>query len=288
MPSIGSYELHTIDCGRFKLDGGGMFGIVPKPLWERHTSVDDRNRIPLAMRCLLLAGDERVILIDTGIGETFSEKFADIYAVDYSETDLHTALTAAGFTAEDVTDVILTHLHFDHCGGCTRGTGDDAEIVFSNATFYVQQRHWEWATNSKARDRASFLEQNLAPLKASGQLELLDGPGELFPGVELLVVDGHTRGQHLVKVSDETSTLVFVADLIPTTAHFPELWNMAYDIAPLDTVNEKMGFLKDACTNDWQLFFEHDPDTCVTSVTETSKGYGPAHERSLEHLFRHA
>lgn len=288
MPTIGPYELHTIDAGRFKLDGGAMFGVVPKPLWERKISADDRNRIPLAMRCLLLASSERIILIDNGLGETFSEKFADIYAVDYSENDLHGALANAGYSAADVTDVILTHLHFDHCGGSTRGTGQDAEIVFPNATFHVQERHWEWANDPKAKDRASFLEANLQPLAHSDQLHLVEGPGELLPGVELLVVNGHTRGQQLVKIRDEQTTLVFVADLIPTTAHFSELWNMAYDIAPMDTVEEKMDFLEAAYEGGWHLFFEHDPETAVTSVTETRSGYGPADRRSLEELLTYA
>lgn len=287
MPKIGEYELYTINAGQFKLDGGAMFGIVPKPLWERKIVADDRNRIPLAMRCLLLAGEERVVLIDDGIGETFSDKFKDIYAVDYTQSTLHGSLEAAGYSAEDITDVILTHLHFDHCGGSTRGRGEEAALVFPNATFHVQKRHWEWARDPESKDRASFLEENLEPLARSDQLHLVDGPGRLYPGIELIVVDGHTRGQQLVKISGSEDTLVFVADLIPTTAHFPSLWNMAYDVAPIDTVEEKETFLSEAHKEGWHLFFEHDPSTVVTSVQQNDKGFQPANKRSLEDLYHY-
>lgn len=288
MPHIGPYELHVVDAGRFKLDGGAMFGVVPKPLWERKITADDHNRILLAMRCLLLVGNERVILIDTGLGESFSKKFQEIYAVDYSESNLTKGLAQAGVSEEEVTDVVLTHLHFDHGGGCTRGQGPSAELVFPNAQIHLQRRQWEWANDPKAKDAASFLQDNLQPLADSGQLHLLDGPGTLYPGIELLVVNGHTRGQQLVKISGPEGVLVYVADLIPTTAHFPRLWNMAYDVAPLDTVEEKEDLLKKAYAGEWHLFFEHDAQTAVASVKQTDKGFRPTQLRPFEELYSYA
>ena len=219
MPVIGPYTLHTIETGRFKLDGGAMFGIVPKPLWERAIPADARNRIPLHMRCLLLEGDDRLILIDNGLGDKASARFREIYAVDHEEYNLHRSLAEAGFHPDDVTDVILTHLHFDHCGGSTRRVEEGLALAFNNATHHVQRAHWEWALSPNPRERASFLKENLEPLAASGQLHLIDGDGPLFPGVDLVTVNGHTEAQQMVKVSGAEGTLVFVADLVPTSAH---------------------------------------------------------------------
>ncbi|MFQ5570434.1 MAG: MBL fold metallo-hydrolase, partial [Rhodothermales bacterium] len=199
MPKIGPYSLYSIEAGRFGLDGGAMFGIVPKPLWERRIKPDDRNRIPLHMRCLLLEGDGRLILVDDGAGDKYDAKFQDIYAIDQEHSELHRSLDEAGFSALDVTDVILTHLHFDHCGGSTRRNGDRLELTFPGATYHVQRAHWDWACHPNLRERASFLAENLEPLGASGQLNLVDGDGELFPGIEVITVNGHTEAQQLVK-----------------------------------------------------------------------------------------
>lgn len=284
MPRIGPYTLHTIHAGYFALDGGAMFGIVPKPLWERQIQPDNRNRIPLSTRCLLLEGNDRLVLVDNGIGDKEDDKFSDIYALDYSRAELHRSLGEAGFSAEDVTDVILTHLHFDHCGGTTRRKGDRFELTFPNARHHVQRAHWDWAVRPNIRERASFLSHNLQPLGESGQLHLLDGEQEILPGISVLTVDGHTEAQQLVKVTGEEGSLVFVADLLPTTAHVRPVWIMAYDIRPLASISEKEAFLRRAAAEDWTLFFEHDPVTAIASVRETEKGFSLSDERPLEEL----
>jgi glyoxylase-like metal-dependent hydrolase (beta-lactamase superfamily II) len=284
MPTIGPYELHTIETGRFGLDGGAMFGIVPRPLWERRIQPDSKNRIPLQMRCLLLEGESRVILIDNGLGEKIDEKFRRIYAVDHESSSLSRSLHAAGFSPEDVTDVVLTHLHFDHCGGCTKMAGDTLKLTFPNARYHVQRAHWEWARSANVREAASFLDENLAPLGRSGRLELVEGACPLFPGVEVITVDGHTEAQQLVKIHDAERTLVFVADLLPTTAHLREAWIMAYDVRPLVTLEEKRTFLEQALEKGWDFFFEHDPDVAVGTPARTAGGIEIAEARSLEDL----
>ncbi len=284
MPKIGPYTLHTIETGRFGLDGGAMFGIVPKPLWERRIAADERNRIPLSMRCLLAEGEDRVILIDNGVGDKYNDKFRDIYAIDHDSANLHDSLQDAGFTAEDVTDVILTHLHFDHCGGTTQRGSNGLELTFPNAHHYVQRNHWEWARNPNKREAASFLEENLDPLAESGRLQLVDGEGTLLPGIDMIVVNGHTEAQQLVKISDPSQTLVFVADLLPTTAHLRDTWIMAYDVRPLETLEEKRRFLERAADENWQLFFEHDPEAVVATPERTERGVEATDVRSLGEL----
>lgn len=284
MPKIGSYSLYSIETGRFALDGGAMFGIVPKVLWSSRIAPDSANRIPMNMRCLLLEGEGRVILIDNGLGDKHDEKFADRFAVDSTFATLSGSLRRAGFSEEDVTDVILTHLHFDHCGGSTRRTADGLELVFPNARYHVQRAHWEWAKEPNERERASFLSANLQPLAESPQLSLLDGPMELFPGIELIVVNGHTESQQLVKVKGEDETLVFVADLLPTSAHLRLPWIMAYDVRPLVTLDEKRRFLEDASAGGWHLFFEHDPEVAVATPHRTERGVDVRDYRNLEDL----
>lgn len=286
MTHLGPYRLHTVDTGTFGLDGGAMFGIVPKPLWEQRIAPDDQNRISLHMRCLLLNGADRTILIDTGIGDTFDgTKYADIYAVNRSETRLATSLNDIGIAPDEITDVILTHLHFDHCGGSTRRVGDDDhEVAFENATFYVQRDHWEWATDPNPKEAGSFLARNIQPLAESGQLQLVDGRTEIVDAVEVLPVHGHTRAQQMVKIAGEASTLVYVGDLLPTTHHLPAAWTMAYDVEPLRTIEEKAEFLHEAARSGWDLFFEHDPDVAVASLEETEHGIEPIRPRPLSAL----
>lgn len=262
-----------------------MFGIIPKPLWERRIAADEQNRIPLNMRCLLLEGDGRVILIDNGLGDKYDAKFKSIYAVDPAHSDLHSSLDAVGFSAADVTDVILTHLHFDHCGGSTRRNGDRLELTFPNAMYHVQEAHWHWARNPNAREQGSFLEENLGPLAASDQLHLVEGEHELFSGVSVLTVNGHTEAQQMVKISGAEGTLVFVADLLPTSAHLRDPWIMAYDVRPLVTLQEKQDFLEKALGGGWHLFFEHDPSVAVTSLQQTSRGIEVLNPRSLSELW---
>ena len=284
MPKIGSYSLYSIETGRFGLDGGAMFGIVPKPLWSRRIAADDQNRIPLNMRCLLLEGQGRVILIDNGLGDKYDRKFAEIYALDEDYPTLHASLARAGFSEEDVTDVILTHLHFDHCGGSTRRSADGLKLTFPNARYHVQRAHWEWALDPNLREQASFFDDNLDPLAESDQLSLLEGQMELFPGVELILVNGHTESQQLVKISDEETTLVFVADLLPTTAHLRLPWIMAYDVRPLVTLEEKARFLEAAVDGSWHFFFEHDPEIAVATPQRSERGIDVVQGRTLEEL----
>lgn len=261
-----------------------MFGIVPKPLWEKKIPADNRNRIPLAMRCLLLESSDRLILIDNGIGEKYDERFADIYSLDSSEANLETSLNSLGFGFDDVTDVILTHLHFDHCGGSTLRIGDRFEVGFRNAVFHIQREHWFWALKSNVREKASFLSENLDPLGNSGQLNFIDGRSELYPGVELFPVDGHTKSMQLVRIYDQDASIVFVADLLPTHVHLSPSWNMAYDLWPMKTIQEKRAFLEDAVAGHWKLFFEHDASVAVADVEMTERGPGIVYPRALMEL----
>lgn len=285
MPQIGPYSLHAVETGRFGLDGGAMFGIVPKPLWSKRIKPDGQNRISLSMRCLLLVGDDRVILVDTGIGDTFEgTKYQDIYAVDHDTATLNGSLRAHGVAPSDVTDVILTHLHFDHCGGSTRQTEAGREVTFPNATYHVQRRHWSWATDPNPKEKGSFLSETFAPIEAAGQLHLVDGSGSLLPHVEVALVHGHTEAQQIVKVYDDTTTLVYVADLLPTSHHLPPTWTMAYDVRPLKTIDEKGDFLERAERSEWKLFFEHDPDVAVADLDRSDRGIEVVRRRSLADL----
>ena len=284
MPKLGAYTLHAIETGRFGLDGGAMFGIVPKPLWSRRIPPDARNRIPLNMRSLLLEAGDQLILIDTGIGDKTDARFRDLYAIDHDYAELHRSLHAAGFDAADVTDVILTHLHFDHSGGSTRRVGETLVPTFVNARYHVQRRHWDWAMTPNYRERGSFIKENFEPLVATGQLNLLDGDGPLFPGIEVITIDGHTEQQQMVKIAGPEGTLVFVADLIPTSAHLGLAWGMSYDDRPLVTVEEKAAFLEKAVAEGWHLFFLHDPEVAVASLTREGKRITATSPRSVDEL----
>ena len=285
MVKIGPYSLRTIETGRFRLDGGAMFGIIPKPLWEKKIEADDKNRIPLNMRCLLIEGEGRRILVDTGIGTKFDDKFAAIYGVDHSEASLHGSLDDAGLTADDITDVVLTHLHFDHAGGCTKQTDDGIVPAFPNATYHVQRDHWSAAHAPNLREKNSFLRHNFDPLEDAGQLNLLDGPQTLWPGIDVILVNGHTEAQQMVKISDGAAdTLLYAADLVPTTAHVPPVWNMGFDIRPLVTIDEKHTHLKRAADEGWTLFFEHDPAIEIADIERTGRGFDVVRPRSLHEL----
>lgn len=262
-----------------------MFGIVPKPLWAKRIEPDAENRIPLNMRCLLLEGEDRLILIDVGIGDTFAgTKYEDIYAVDHDYATLGKSLESYGFSRTDITDVVLTHLHFDHAGGSTIEGGNGVEVAFPNATYHVQRNHWKWANDPNPKERGSFLQRTFAPIDEAGQLHLVDGSGTLFPGISVNLVDGHTESQQVVTVSDEETTLVYVADLLPTKHHLAPTWTMAYDVRPLQTIEEKGNFLERAVVEDWNLFFEHDPETPVGSLEETDRGIRVSNPRCLDEL----
>ncbi len=271
--NIAGYSLHAIETGRFALDGGAMFGVIPKVLWSRSNPSDDKNRIELALRTLLLKGNNRTILIDTGVGEKLDEKLSRIYSIDRTKMNLQNGLAEYGVRFEDISDVILTHLHFDHTGGTTYIENGEIKPTFPNADFYVQEEHWDWAMNPAEKDRASFMKGNFAPVEQSGQLKKLEGPGELFPGIEIMVMYGHTLGMQVVKISDERNTLLYCADLMPTASHIPLPWVMAYDNNPLTTIEEKKRILPQAVKENWILFFEHDPFRAAGTVTETEKGF---------------
>ena len=284
MTKIGSYTLHTVETGTFGLDGGAMFGVVPKPLWESRIPADSQNRIPLAMRCLLLEDGDRLILIDNGIGEKFDDKFRDIYKVSFEAADLKRSLASLGYGLDDITDVVLSHLHFDHCGGSTFRSGDRRDVAFKKARFYVQLGQWTCANAPNPREKPSFLQENLQPLAESGQLVFVNGNEELFPGVTAITVDGHTEKMQLIKIEDGVKTLVFVADLLPTRFHLAPAWTMAYDVRPLVTIEEKAHFLAEASSEGWHLFFEHDPVIEIGSVAERGKGYEVVDARPLAEL----
>lgn len=259
MSKTPKYSAHSIEAGRFGLDGGAMFGVVPRPLWSRKTTPDEAGRIPLSTRCLLLEGEGRLILIDVGIGDKFDEKHRGIYAMK-DGPGLVGGLRAQGYEPSDVTDVILTHLHFDHCGGATKWDGGTSRVIFDRAVHHVQRAHWEWAQKGNAREKASFLPENLEPLQAEGQLNLIDGAGEILPGIAVEPVSGHTEAQQIVHIQGmDEHPVVYVADLIPTSAHLSPVWGMSYDLQPLLTIDEKTDFLKRAVAGGWRLFFEHDP-----------------------------
>ena len=273
------YALRPLDTGTFRLDGGAMFGVVPRPLWEKRIAPDARNRIPLAMRALLAEGDGRLVVFDAGLGDKYDARFADLYAIDHETATLERSLRAAGHALEDVTDVVLTHLHFDHVGGTTRRTpGGTLALTFPNARHHVQRRHWDWAMAPNARERASFFDENLRPLHDSGLLVLHDGPGTVLPGVEARTFDGHTEQQQVLLVDGGAAhgTVAYVADLLPTPHHLAPAWTMGYDVRPLVTMDEKAVFLDEAERAGWTLFFEHDASVETARLVRTDKGVAAA------------
>jgi glyoxylase-like metal-dependent hydrolase (beta-lactamase superfamily II) len=258
---IGDFELHSLSDGFFGLDGGAMFGVVPKPLWEKTNPPDDRNRICLALRPLLIIAGPNRVLVDTGIGNKWDSKGQNIYRIEKTDTT-DASLARLGLKPEDITHVVLTHLHFDHAGGATR-FGPDRNLVpsFPNARYLVQRAEWEDATRPNPRSRAAYLSDNFAPIEKAGLLELVDGTTEFLPGIELLHVGGHTRGLQLVRVVSAGSTAVFWSDIIPTTAHVATPYIMGYDLHPLVTMEIKERLVNEACTGHWLCFLEHDPQT---------------------------
>ena len=270
---IGDYTISTLKVSTFALDGGAMFGIIPKPLWSRKTAADNRNRIDLAARCLLIQDGERNILVDTGMGDKWESKYRDIYKIDHETVSLKNLLQQKNLTTEDITDVILTHLHFDHAGGATKHNGDDIIPAFPNATYYVQENNWNWANNPSEKDAGSYLKEDFQPLKQHGVLELVDGPEEILPDIELVLCEGHTVGQQLPLISDGHDTLFFGADLLPTAAHIPVPWIMAYDLYPVITVKEKKKYLNRALEENWVVVLEHDPDTEAVTIARSDHGF---------------
>jgi glyoxylase-like metal-dependent hydrolase (beta-lactamase superfamily II) len=270
--NIGSYEIYPLETGRFALDGGAMFGIVPYVFWSKTNPPDDRRRIELAARCLLLRGNGRVILVDDGNGSKFTDKLKDIYRLDNSQDDLIKSLSRYGLKPDDITDVILTHLHFDHAGGSTIRRNGEVVPTFPRAKYYVQKKHWELSQSPTEKDRASFMPDDYLPLMKHGVLELVDGEFEIFPGIELVVCNGHTNAQQLPKISDGKQTILFCCDLVPTISHVQLPYVMAYDVRPLVTIEEKKKILGRAYEEKWLLFLEHDPNVEAITLKSTDKG----------------
>ena len=268
-------KIHPINTGNFKLDGGAMFGVVPKSLWQRTNPADENNLCDWSMRSLLIEDGNRLMLIDTGIGDKQSEKFFSHYYLSDSNA-LEPNLKKLGFSLDDITDVFLTHLHFDHCGGAIQWNKDRTgfEPVFKNATYWSTENHWKWATEPNAREKASFLKENILPIQESGQLKFINRTDDLtqnaFPNIDVLFADGHTDSQMIPHIQYKGKTLVFMADLLPSTGHIPLPYVMGYDTRPLITLNEKHQFLNKAVNNEYILFLEHDAvnECCTLKMTE--------------------
>jgi len=278
---IGKYDIYPVETGRFVLDGGSMFGIIPKTLWSKSYPSDDENRIEMALRALLIKGDGHNILVDTGFGNKISDKQRKIFKIDYGKYNPESSLRKLDLEAKDITDVILTHLHFDHAGGSTYKEGDEHKPVFQEAVHYVQKTHYEWALEPSEKDKGSFHEEDFMPVAEEGNLRLVEGQAMILPDIDVIISDGHTKGQQLVKISDEENTLLFCGDLIPTAAHVHLPYIAGYDNFPLTTIEEKESILSKACYGDWTLFFEHDPLIEAAKVKKTEKGFAISEKVSL-------
>lgn len=285
-------KIHKVETGTFKLDGGAMFGVVPKTLWQRTNPADDNNLCTWAMRCLLIEDEGKLILIDTGIGDKQSEKFFSHYHLADTKT-MEQSLNALGFGLDEITDVVLSHLHFDHCGGAVQYNNDRSKLdtVFKNATYWSTENHWEWATKPNAREKASFLAENILPIQESGQLKMIQRQGDftknVFNDMDMLFVDGHTESMMIPHIQYKGKTLVFMADLLPSTGHIPLPYVMGYDTRPLITLSEKETFLNNAALNEFVLFLEHDSVNECCTVEQTEKGIRLKDAGSLEDFFGH-
>lgn len=264
-------NLYTINTGYFKLDGGAMFGVVPKSIWNKLNPADENNLCTWAMRCLLIEDGKRLILVDNGIGDKQDAKFMGHYHLHGDDT-LDKSLAAHGFRRDDITDVFLTHLHFDHCGGSIVRKGDQLVPAFKNATYWSNERHWQWAVRPNDREKASFLKENILPIRESGQLKFIEPTdGVAFSdNVQVRFAYGHTDAMMLPQIRYKGHTIVYMADLLPSVAHIPLPYVMAYDMFPLTTLQEKKSFLTEAVENNYILFFEHDPqhECCTLHLTE--------------------
>ncbi|KAA8486225.1 glyoxylase-like metal-dependent hydrolase (beta-lactamase superfamily II) [Arcticibacter tournemirensis] len=275
-------NLYSINTGLFKLDGGAMFGVVPKTIWSKTNPADENNLCTLAMRCLLVEEGNRLILIDTGIGDKQSEKFFRYYYL-HGEDTLEKSLKQHGFHRDDITDVFLTHLHLDHVGGAVVRDGQDLVPAFKNAVYWTSKRHWDWAANPNEREKASFLAENINPLQESGKLNFINesNPTSLTPDFGIRFTYGHTDSMMLPTLQYKDRTVVFVADLLPTTGHIPVPYVAGYDVFPLQSMAEKRAFLDEAQQNNYILFFEHDAVHECCTLQQTEKGIRLADTFSL-------
>jgi glyoxylase-like metal-dependent hydrolase (beta-lactamase superfamily II) len=276
-------QLYSINAGNFKLDGGAMFGVVPKSIWNRSNPADDNNMCSWAMRCLLIEDGDRLILVDNGMGDKQDAKFFGHYYLHGNDT-LEKSLAAHGFNSDDITDVFLTHLHFDHCGGSIKKEGNTLVPAFKNAIFWSNEAHWDWATNPNEREKASFLKENILPIEASGQLSLINTPESHFTengllhsasfanNIDIRFVHGHTEKMMLPQINYKGHTIVFMADLLPSVGHLPLPYVMSYDMFPLTTLHEKKSFLQEAYEKQYVLFFEHDAVHECVQLVQTEKG----------------
>jgi glyoxylase-like metal-dependent hydrolase (beta-lactamase superfamily II) len=281
-------NLYTINTGYFKLDGGAMFGVVPKSIWNKLNPPDDNNMCSWALRCLLIQDGNRLMLVDNGMGDKQDAKFFGHYYLHGDDT-LDRSLAKHGFTKEDITDVFLSHLHFDHCGGSIKREGEKLVPAFKNATYWSNEAHWKCATQPNEREKASFLKENILPIQESGQLKFIDPPNGnksngIIPGMSVLFVNGHTDAMMLPTFEFKGRTVVFMADLLPSMAHIPLPYVMAYDMFPLTTLQEKKSFLNEALNNDYVLFFEHDRETECCTLQQTEKGIRQKESFKLEEL----
>ena len=266
-------KVYAINAGYFKLDGGAMFGVVPKSMWNKANPADDNNMCNWAMRCLLIEHGNYRILIDNGMGDKQDEKFFSHY-YPHGDDSIEKGLAKHGFTPDDITDVFLTHLHFDHCGGSIKRQGDKLVTVFKNAVYWTDKKHWESALSPNEREKASFLKENILPIEESGQMRFVDvsDGGEWIDDIRIRYCSGHTDSMMLPQIKYNNTSILFCADLLPSTAHISLPWVMAYDMRPLDTLNEKKRILNEAVANNWVLYFEHDPRNECCTLQQTDKG----------------
>lgn len=281
MLKIGKYTVEEIKTGTFALDGGAMFGIIPKPLWEKTNPPDEKNRIQLGARCLLLQSDSKKILLETGIGNGWDDKFNSIYKVNQSENNLFISLKEKGITPSDITDVILTHLHFDHVGGAVIFEDGKPLPTFPNANYFVQKEHFEYSQNPSEKDKGSFIKNRFLPLVEHGVLKTINDT-QFDDEIEFIIVNGHTVSQQLIKLSDGNQTYLYAADLIPFYSQIPVVYLMSYDIYPLKTIAEKNKYLSLAVEEDWKIIFGHDPNIALATVQQTDKGF--AHKELFTEL----
>ena len=284
-------KLYSVNTGYFKLDGGAMFGVVPKSIWNKINPADENNMCSWALRCLLIEDGNRLILVDNGMGDKQDAKFFSYYYLHGDDT-LDKSLAKHGFHRDDITDVFLTHLHFDHCGGSIIREGDKLVPAFKNATYWSNEAHWEWALNPNDREKASFLKENIIPIKESGQLKFIPEipevkanlVGSFYGNLNILFVNGHTAAMMIPKIKYKDKTIVYMADLLPSQGHIPIPYIMAYDIYPLKSMNEKKTFLREALQNDYILFFEHDPQYECCTLHQTERGIRPKNFFKLDEV----